>query len=110
MHMINLLSSAMFEVLLDGHPSSIEAVFPDWRDSDRFGIVIDEPFGGLGATQLIQMAATMFYDAKPSRRAERKVYRKRPAKSGVSSIRGQVVPSYAEAIRRSYRPAVSAVA
>jgi lysine-N-methylase len=35
---------------------------------------------------------------------------KRPAKSGVSSIRGQVVPSYAEAIRRSYRPAVLAAA
>jgi alkane 1-monooxygenase len=38
------------------------------------------------------------------------VHRKRPAKSGVSSIRGRVVPSYAEAIRRSGRPAVSAVA
>lgn len=74
MHMIHLLSSEMFEVSLDGYPSSIQAVFPDWRDGDRFGIVIDEPFGGLGATHLIQMAATMFYDAKPSRRAERKVY------------------------------------
>src|ERR1700710_720915 len=35
---------------------------------------------------------------------------KRPAKSGVSLIRGQLVPSYAEAIRRSYRPAVLAAA
>jgi IS5 family transposase len=40
----------------------------------------------------------------------RVIKRKRPAKSGVSSIRGQVVPSYAEAIRRSYRPAVLAAA
>jgi hypothetical protein len=74
MHMIQLLTSAMFEVRLSGEPSSMQAVFPDWIASDRFGIVIDEPLGGLGATLLIQMAATLFYDAKPSRRAERKVY------------------------------------
>jgi hypothetical protein len=74
MHMINLLTSDMFEVQRAGHPSSPQAVFPNWVPNDRFGIVIDEPFGGLGATQLIQMAATLFYDAKPSRRSERKVY------------------------------------
>jgi hypothetical protein len=74
MHMIRLLTSAMFEVRLDGKPSSVQAVFPDWTAGDRFGIVIDEPLGGLGATQLIQMAATLFYDVKPSRRSERKVY------------------------------------
>jgi hypothetical protein len=74
MHMAHLLTSEMFEVELDGHPASPQAVFPDWNSSDRFGIVIDEPLGGLGATQLIQMATTMFYDVKPSRRSERKVY------------------------------------
>jgi hypothetical protein len=74
MHMIHLLTSEMFEVCKGGHPSSLQAVFPNWIASDRFGIVIDEPFGGLGATHLIQMAATMFYDTKPSRRTERKVY------------------------------------
>jgi hypothetical protein len=74
MHMIHLLTSEMFQVRLGGLPSSRNAVFPNWIASDHFGIVIDEPFGGLGATHLIQMAATMFYEAKPSRRAERKVY------------------------------------
>jgi hypothetical protein len=74
MHMIHLLTSEMFEVRLGGHPSSLKAVFPNWIANDRFGIVIDEPFGGLGATQLIQMAVTMFYDAKPSRRVEKKIY------------------------------------
>jgi len=74
MHMIHLLTSEMFEVRLHGDPSSIQSVFPNWIANDRFGIVIDEPFGGLGATHLIQVAATMFYDAKPSRRTERKVY------------------------------------
>lgn len=36
--------------------------------------------------------------------------RKRPAKSGVSLMEGQLVSSHAEAIRRSCRPAVLAVA
>jgi hypothetical protein len=72
--MIHLLTSEMFEVRQDGHRSSLQAVFPNWIPSDRFGIVIDEPFGGLGASQLIQMATTMFYDAKPSRRTEKKIY------------------------------------
>jgi hypothetical protein len=72
--MIHLLTSDMFEVRKNNHPSSLQAVFPDWIASDRFGIVIDEPFGGLGATHLIQAATTLFYDAKPSRRAEKKVY------------------------------------
>lgn len=74
MHVIHLLASDMFDIRLGGESSSREAVFPNWTAHDRFGIVIDEPFGGLGATQLIQLAATMFYDAKPSRRVERKVY------------------------------------
>jgi hypothetical protein len=74
MHVIHLLTSSMFEVSLAGHPASLDAVFPNWVPSDRFGIVIDEPFGGLGAAHLIQVATTLFYDVKPSRRSERKVY------------------------------------
>ena len=74
MHVIHLLASDMFDIRLGGQSSSREAIFPGWTAHDRFGIVIDEPFGGLGATQLIQLASAMFYDAKPTRRAERKVY------------------------------------
>lgn len=74
MHMIHLVTSEMFQVRQRGLACSLNEVFPDWLQSDRFGIVIDEPFGGLGATQLIQVATTMFYDSKPSRRSERKIY------------------------------------
>jgi len=74
MHVIKLLASDLFEIRLDGRESSRHAVFPDWTAADRFGLVIDEPFGGLGATHLIQLASSMFYDVKPSRRSERKVY------------------------------------
>jgi len=36
--------------------------------------VIDEPFGGIGATHLLQLAITLFYDIKPSRRTTLAVY------------------------------------
>lgn len=54
MHMLRLLSSDMFEVQRNGKPSGVQTVFPNWVAHDRFGIVIDVPFGALGATHLIQ--------------------------------------------------------
>lgn len=74
MHVIKLLACDLFEIRLQDDEASRHAVYPNWTASDRFGVVIDEPLGGLGACHLIQLASAMFYDAKPSRRAERKVY------------------------------------
>jgi hypothetical protein len=74
MHVIQLLASDLFEIRLAGREASRHTVFPDWTAADRFAVVIDETFGGLGATHLIQLASAMFYDVKPSRRSERKVY------------------------------------
>ncbi len=74
MHVIQLLASDLFEIRLEGREAARHAVYPDWTANDRFGVVIDEPFGGLGASHLIQLASAMFYDAKPSRRSDRKVY------------------------------------
>jgi hypothetical protein len=74
MHMTHLVTPEMLEVQRIGHPATCQFVFPAWAEHDRFGIVVDEPFGGLGASHLIQMASGMFYEAKASRRVERKVY------------------------------------
>lgn len=74
MHVVSLLKSGMFDAQIDGKPVSREEVFPDWHAHDRFGLVIDEPFGGIGATHLLQLAMTMFYDIKPSRRTTLAVY------------------------------------
>ncbi len=49
-------------------------VFQNWTPHDRFGILIYEPLAALGATHLIQMACMCFYDIKPTRRTERKIY------------------------------------
>lgn len=68
MHAATLLKPDMFDVAIDGLPTSIASLFPDWHVHDRFGLVIDEPFGGIGATHLLQTAMTAFYAARPSRR------------------------------------------
>ncbi|MFV3129396.1 hypothetical protein [Niveispirillum sp. KHB5.9] len=68
MHVATLLKPEMFEIAIDGAPTAIAGLFPDWHLHDRFGLVIDEAFGGIGATHLLQVAQTQYYAARPSRR------------------------------------------
>jgi hypothetical protein len=74
MHTIALLRSDMFRIDIDGAPGRIADVFPGWHLHDRLGLVIDEPLGGLGASHLVQIAITSFYDAAERRRGELTVY------------------------------------
>ncbi|WP_136618899.1 MULTISPECIES: hypothetical protein [Mesorhizobium] len=74
MHVVTLLKANMFDVEIDGKPASIAEALPDWNAHDRFGLVIDDALGGIGATHLLQIAITSFYDVKPSRRTELTVY------------------------------------
>lgn len=74
MHVVSLLKTEMFDVAIDGRPASIAELFPDWHPHDRFGLVIDEAFGGIGATHLLQSAMMAYYDIKPSRRTTKAVY------------------------------------
>lgn len=74
MHVATLLKTAMFDVAIDGRPASIVDLFPDWHAHDRFGLVIDDAFGGIGATHLLQSAMMAYYDVKPSRRTSLTVY------------------------------------
>lgn len=74
MHVLTLLKANMFDIKLGGQPASIADVFPDWHAHDRFGLVIDEALGGIGATHLLQISMTAFYDVKPSRKTDLTVY------------------------------------
>ena len=74
MHVVSLLKANMFDIRIDGAVSSIGALFPDWHAHDRFGLVIDDAFGGIGATHLLQSAMMAYYDVKPSRRTSLAVY------------------------------------
>jgi hypothetical protein len=42
----------------------------DWEANARLGIVIRSPLGALGASLLIQLATTAYYDVAPNRRHE----------------------------------------
>lgn len=57
----------LFDVQIAGKQGSISELFPGWDAHDRFGIVINEAFGGIGASLLIQAAITSFYAAEPTR-------------------------------------------
>lgn len=74
MHVASLLHTNMFQVRIGGVPATLDALFPGWNELDRFGLVIDEPLGGVGATHLLQCAMMAYYDAKPARRTSRAVY------------------------------------
>ncbi|MGV3550521.1 hypothetical protein [Rhizobium sp.] len=74
MHVLTLLKATMFDIRIGGQPATIADVLPDWHAHDRFGLVIDEALGGIGATHLLQIAMTAFYDVKPSRKTELTVY------------------------------------
>jgi hypothetical protein len=74
MHVIEALRSDFYDVEMAGRPVDRGDVFPHWNARDRFGIVLYEPLAALGAIHLIQLACMCFYDAKPVRRTERKIY------------------------------------
>lgn len=74
MHVVSLLRTDMFAIRIGGAPAAMDDLFPGWTPLDRFGLVIDEPVGGVGATHLLQCAMMAYYDARPARRTSRAVY------------------------------------
>lgn len=70
MHSSEELTSDMFAFTVDDRPADFAAVFPDFGERDRLGIVARSPGGGLGASALIGATVTAFYDRERAR-AER---------------------------------------
>lgn len=68
MHTARQLDLADFDIRIEGDAATRDDLFPSWTPWDRLGIVVDRPFGALGANALIQLAITAFYDIKPVRR------------------------------------------
>jgi hypothetical protein len=90
-HTAMQLAASMFSVEIDGVAAGRDEVFPDWYEHDRLGVVLHEPFGAVGATHLIQLAITAFYDAKPARRANA-----RSAFTGPGGVDATAEPVYPE--------------
>ncbi len=71
MHTALQLCANDFRIEIDGAPGSLAALFPGWQPHDRFGVVVHEPYGAIGASYLIQAAIVAFYDVRHQRRAGR---------------------------------------
>lgn len=68
MHTATQLREDLFAVTHQGATASRRDLLPDWGPWDRLGVVVTEPFGAVGASHLIQLAITAFYDERPERR------------------------------------------
>ncbi|KAA9017000.1 hypothetical protein [Niallia endozanthoxylica] len=62
MHTTKMLNSNDFVFNIDGSKASFDAVFPEFNEKDRIGIVVRKSAGGIGASALIMAAITRFYD------------------------------------------------
>jgi hypothetical protein len=69
MHTARQLTEDLFDVRLDGRVASRAEVLIEWGPLDRLAVVINEPLGTVGASYLLQLAITAFYDARPERRS-----------------------------------------
>ena len=67
MHTAHSLNSGMFAIEIDGRQGTRDELL-DWQLRDRLGVVVTEPLGGLGASLMIQLAITAYFDARPERR------------------------------------------
>lgn len=71
MHTGRQLDEAQFRVRIGGAPSSRAELLPGWHEHDRLGVVVHETLGTVGASLLLQLAITAYYDARRSRRQGR---------------------------------------
>jgi hypothetical protein len=67
-HVAQQLHCEAFAVEISGRSVEPAEVFANWSRLDRFGIVVTQPLGALGACLLLQLATTLFYEADPARR------------------------------------------
>ncbi|MDF2051052.1 hypothetical protein [Arthrobacter sp. Cr_A7] len=62
MHTSFQLERGLFDVRLSGASVDFEQLFPDWGSHDRVAVLVDKPFGVLGASLYVQAAITRYFD------------------------------------------------
>jgi hypothetical protein len=70
MHTQTQFKTSSFDVQFETGGGGLDRLFPEWEPLDRFGIIVDRPLGGVGASHLIQLAMALFYSATPERRTK----------------------------------------
>jgi hypothetical protein len=66
-HTARQLDTEQFAITIDGASASPEELFPGWDARDRFGVVVHQKLGGVGASLLLQLAVAMFYATSQNR-------------------------------------------
>jgi hypothetical protein len=74
MHSSRELSSSSFEVEIGGVTASLEELFEGFDEQDRLGVVLTRPCGAVGASALITVTITAFYDIQRARGPDFFVY------------------------------------
>lgn len=74
MHLAELVDLAAIRLTVGGRSANAESIFPAWTERDRLGIITHQPFGALRATLPLQVAAELFYRARPERRTSAEQY------------------------------------
>ena len=69
MHTAFSLKGSMFDIEMNDQLTDREELL-DWRAGDRLGIVLNSPLSALGASMLMQLVTTAYYDVRSSRRDE----------------------------------------
>lgn len=67
MHTAFSLKVSMFDIEINGQSKTCEELL-DWRPEDRLGVILRSPLDGLGASSLMQLVTTAYYDVRPDRR------------------------------------------
>lgn len=74
MHVAQQLKIENLRIALHNTEASLGDVFPTAHTLDRFGFVINEPYGSFGASLLMQAAIVQFYETCPARRDTEPMY------------------------------------
>lgn len=74
MHVADLLRSEHLSIKIHTETAALNDIFPNPHRYDRYGFLVTEPYGGLGASLLIQAAIVHFYDFLPQRRDTEPIY------------------------------------
>jgi hypothetical protein len=73
-HSSRELSSAAFQISIDGAPATVADVLPGFAAADRLGLVVRRPCAGVGASALLLAAITAFYDFQRARAEDFFIY------------------------------------
>lgn len=70
MHSSTALALDAFEIEVGGTSGGLGDVWPAFEERDRFGMVLRDPLDALGASALMALTVTAFYDALRARRGD----------------------------------------